>query len=118
MKVASVHPVASIHMHVGTQPDGSSDMQIDDDNSKMMTVIMRMVSAGSFMRATFICIRCLICGGYGGWTIHKQEDEMYGGELDFGTLGRVTDEVQEGPFSRHCCLVQIPGQSFMLRQKI
>ena len=31
-------------MHVATQPDGSCDMQIDDDNSKMMTAIMRMVS--------------------------------------------------------------------------
>ena len=24
--------------------------------------------------------------------------KRYGGELDFGTLGRVTDEVQEGHF--------------------
>ena len=35
----------SIHMHVASQADGSCDMQIDDDNSKMMTAIMRMVSA-------------------------------------------------------------------------
>ena len=57
------------------------------------------------MRVTFICIRCLICPGYGG-VGHQpyvredgwQEDQMYGGELDFGTQGRVTDEVQGGPF--------------------
>ena len=59
------------------------------------------------MRVTFICIRCLICPGYGGGGHQPyvredgwQEDQMYGEELDFGTQGRVTDEVQEGTFLR------------------
>ena len=58
-------------MHVATQPDGSCDMQIDDDNSKMMTAIMRMVS-GEFY-AGYIHMHQMpdICGGYGGGTIHK-----------------------------------------------
>ena len=37
--------------------------------------------------------------------------KRYGGEQDFGTLGRVTDEVQEGHFSRQLCLAPTSGQS-------
>ena len=34
----------AIHMHVATHADVACDMQIDDDNGKMMSAIMRMVS--------------------------------------------------------------------------
>ena len=41
----------AIHMHVATHADVACDMQIDDDNGKMMSAIMRMASGvGSLCR--------------------------------------------------------------------
>ena len=65
---------ASIHMQVASQADGSCDMQIDDDNSKMMTAIMRMVSeevyAGHIHMHQMPDMRGIWGGAsisYGGW---------------------------------------------------
>ena len=84
----------AIHMHVATHADVACDMQIDDDNGKMMSAIMRMVSGvGSLCRLHSYASDPWYAGGGVGrpcLATVAQEDHSWGGQLDSGTLGSVT----------------------------
>ena len=64
-------------MHVATHADVACDMQIDDDNGKMMSAIMRMVSGvGSLCSAGYIHmhqIPDMLEEEWGAWPqVHKK----------------------------------------------
>ena len=100
----------AIHMHVATHADVACDMQIDDDNGKMMSAIMRMVSGvGSLCRLhSYASDPWYAGGGVGRLATVAQEDHSWGGQLDSGTLGSVTDEepgLQKATFLGFCVVL-------------